>query len=320
MKIKNSLLLAGFLMVTSILAEEKYDTTIAGKDRIIHEKIFEEGNLVESTYYLLLPGFSPDLPIEQLKKYRHGIRERFGKNGILKFRSYWDHGKRVGNDTTWHDNGKVYFITTYDDSDRINGTITRFDSVGRIENETSYSHGKLDGKDIEYYPDGKKKREIAYSNGEKQGWCMIWYEGGILRDSTLYENGFRGENFEYYKSGKLRLHSYALNIPKPYNGGTYTDHFALVLDSYDPQGKLVSQVRSGEGFIQDFEEDGTYKGIVTYTISHSKDNPSIIFDNLTTIDKDKLIETKDPRYPPKEIPKSQQLPFDISKYGKLLTK
>jgi hypothetical protein len=105
-----------------------------------------------------------------------------------------------------------------------------------------------------------------------------------------------------------------------YEGKQYSQHIDMLVDAYDPQGQLVGQVRNGDGFIQDFSGDGQYRGIETYQFKNRDQDVSQYYDDITKIGKERLVAAKDPRYPPKEMPKSERLPFDTVKYGRITPK
>ena len=88
----------------------------------------------------------------------------------------------------------------------------------------------------------------------------------------------------------------------------------MLEDSYTMEGKLVSQVRNGNGYTHFYDYDGNYTSLMPY----KNGKPAKLVSFLSEISKEKLIKSKDPRYPPKEIPKKKQLLFDVKKYGKLL--
>jgi antitoxin component YwqK of YwqJK toxin-antitoxin module len=286
------------------------DTLVnADGDSIALYNIYDDGVLLSSTSYLLSPGFSLDLSVSERDRYRHGTSTYFYKNGTIRRRSHWRDGKAIANDTVWHRNGRIRFITTHDTANQRHGLLKFYDKDGNLEEEKTYVHGKLSGPSRRYYPSGKKRREGSFEDDEKSGWWRTWYKSGVLRDSIRYVDDHDVDIYRYFENGKLYMRAYAQWTPRDRG---IMQMRRLLVDTYSPEGNLVSQLRNGNGYYHVYEEDGTYKGIMSI-----KDGlPAQFQDEYSSVTgKDDLVATSDPRYPPKEIPKKQRLPFDVKKYG-----
>ena len=263
------------------------------------------------------PTYSPtDSYVSFLSKHYHGAQEYFHSNGELSSRIHYYKGKKISSDTCWHENGSILFINTYNKNGKLHGSMKSYDEKGNVKVINNYLDGRLQGKYTEYFSDGKKNKEGVYKNGinhsTKNGWWCEWFEDGTLKDSTLYNNDYIKESFIYYKNGQLSTHTWVLTIKS--DTLPNDEHLIMLEDSYTIEGKLVSQVRNGNGYTHFYDYDGNYTSLMPY----KNGKPAKLVSFLSEISKEKLIKSKDPRYPPKEIPKKKQLPFDVKKYGKLL--
>lgn len=301
-----------FLAITA-KTERFYDTLQTDIGTIIVEKLsIFEGEISSTRNYLVSEGFSIDLPFKERWKYLHGFTEEYYRNGKLSSRTHYNKGKIISPDTCWHKNGAISIINTYNENNNMHGTIKYYNDNGTFGGEKKCFDGKDEGPFILLYNNGNKKQQGNYQNDTKHGWWRNWFEDGTLKDSTLYNNDYIKESFIYFKNGQLSTHTWVLTIES--DSLANDEHFLMLEDSYTMDGKLVSQVRNGNGYTHFFDWDGNYTSLMNY----KNGMPENLVSFLSEIPKEKLIETKDPRYPPKEIPKKRRLSFDVKKYGKLL--
>ena len=73
---------------------------------------------------------------------RHGLGEAWYKNGTLRYRDNWEHGKLHGLCEGWHDNGTLVYRANYDHGER-HGLCEWWYSDGKLEYRQNYDHGKL---------------------------------------------------------------------------------------------------------------------------------------------------------------------------------
>jgi antitoxin component YwqK of YwqJK toxin-antitoxin module len=291
---------------------KQIDTSVTEtRDSVVVVKHIQDGIVRSSRSYMLSSGFSINLPILKRFEYLHGTTEEFYKSGATSHRSHWKKGRIVGNDTAWHENGTLYFITTYDTSNERHGVIKYYNEHGSVDEEATYKHGQLHGKFSRYYSSGGKKEDGKYYNDKKQGWWRTWYKSGVLKDSVYYDAGFETDIYRYYKNGELYMKSHG-HWAKDSRGDPQFRW--MLVDIYTSDGKLVSQVRNGNGHWHVYDEEGSYEGLVPV-----KDGlPRYVLADISLIRKEDLIKSADPRYPPKKIPQKKRAPFDIEKYNTII--
>jgi len=75
---------------------------------------------------------------------------------------------------------------------------------GKIETESFYANGKLNGKSITYYENGNLKYEENYKNSKLDGLIKTYFEDGTIRTEIYYKNGeLDGLAKEYYGNGQV---------------------------------------------------------------------------------------------------------------------
>lgn len=315
----NIIIVALIIFQTNVLGQAKsyFDTIFIENDTIIKEKKFKNNKLTCVRNFIKFPTYKEDYSFsdyKEMKKYFHGTYERYYDNGNLQCRSYYCKGKITKPDTTWHENGIISHIHIYNSNGNLEGRFSYFNDKKEIEMIKNYRDGKEYGGWIEYYTSEQREKQGLYQNGKKQGWWCKWFKDGTLKDSTFYNDGWIKESFIYYKNGKISTHTWVLTIES--DTLPNDEHLLMLEDSYTIDGKLVSQVRNGNGYTHFFDLDGNYTSLMPY----KNGKPAKLVSFLSEISKEKLIETKDPRYPPKKILKKKRFPFDVKKYGKLCVK
>ena len=77
---------------------------------------------------------------------------------------------------------------------------------GKIETESFYANGKLNGKSITYYENGNLKYEENYKNSKLDGLIKTYFEDGTIRTEIYYKNGeLDGLATEYYENGQVYI-------------------------------------------------------------------------------------------------------------------
>ena len=77
---------------------------------------------------------------------------------------------------------------------------------GKIETESFYANGKLNGKSITYYENGNLKYEENYKNSKLDGLIKTYFEDGTIRTEIYYKNGeLDGPATEYYENGQVYI-------------------------------------------------------------------------------------------------------------------
>ena len=133
--------------------------------------------------FLLLTGCdSPSLLGKKVeKKYYTGgaLLSEFiwsdstGRNGTLKHYGFEGHQISTVNIT----NGVKH------------GIETKFDSKGRVIQQTPYNNGRINGIDKAFYPNGDRMLTFTYRNGIKDGYAYSYYPDGKVCKKAVYRRG-----------------------------------------------------------------------------------------------------------------------------------
>lgn len=108
----------------------------------------------------------------------------------------------------------------------------------------------------EYYKNNKIKLSGKSSRVDPpwfEGACVSYYPSGKKKDLVNYKGGIReGDNYEFFKNGKLYVHKKVLSIEKANQGNVMTDD-VLILDCADSTGKVIAT--DGNGYYIGYDDD-----------------------------------------------------------------
>ena len=136
------------------------------------------------------------------QEVKHGLYQRFGRNGKLDLTGQYEEGERIGEWEYFHANGETSAKGSYKNGVR-EGVWQSWDEKGKLDEEKFYVAGNLEGE----YKEWKNKKLIQsgqYKADEMNGeWTRYW-ENGKVDEKGTYENGNKvGEWNYYFKSGQL---------------------------------------------------------------------------------------------------------------------
>ncbi len=157
-----------------------------------------------------------------------GDYDSYYRGGAHEVHGQYVDGKKQGEWTNWHENGKVMKVETYLNG-QLNGKITQYRDDKTLERETEYkankregtwnyydetgknllkrevyADGKPNGTWIENYPNGKPKSKTSYLNGELDGTQEEYYDNGKRSIVRNFKNGvLHGKYYEWAKTGSL---------------------------------------------------------------------------------------------------------------------
>ncbi len=202
-------------------------------------------------------------------------------------------------DTTFYKNGKIKKIEDFDNNGKEHGKRLAFLENGQKVVEIDFKHGEYHGLIQGWHSNGNRKYLSHNNNGIQYGWSTHWDSLCFPSDSTMYANDKMEERYLFYNGSRIvRKHEYFF-----YNDGK---RLLVMEDTYSKNGKLISQIRNGNGFSFKVGENDTYSGIEVY-----KDGKSDYKNFIST-------ENRNPRHKRKPIPKNKIVPWDVEKYGKLI--
>lgn len=151
-----------------------------------------------------------------------GIQEEYYENGQLRkkglYSKYYsellkqNQSVRTGEWKSYHENGKLWIVSNYNDKGQFIGEHKVYHSNGQIAEEgiyELYDSGHVTGKAgmwKYYHENGQVKSIENYSKpGRKEGEVEEFYENGKIKSVAKYEDGKRISFREYYESGQLSL-------------------------------------------------------------------------------------------------------------------
>ncbi len=200
-------------------------------------------------------------------------------------------------DTTYFDNGQLRKITDYEGSANNHGYKKTWYKNGQQRMISYFKDGERDSSSTRWFKNGQIKDYSFIRNKKQNDWVMHWDSTGLIQDSSSYNNGNMVESFAYYwGTTQLRARYY-------YGYDKKTDkELIIMMDSYDKEGRMISQIRNGKGnFV---------------VVEHYKHKPCESHKKYA-----KGILTLESYHRPKDKPdcspmkKTDVLPWDVGKYG-----
>ncbi|MEZ4374853.1 MAG: hypothetical protein R3B07_28830 [Polyangiaceae bacterium] len=134
---------------------------------------------------------------------KHGIWTRVRTSvRSIKTETRYDHGRIVGDEVGYYEDGTVEHRVPHDGSGKFHGVAKYFREDGKLSHETQYSRGnKVRTK--HFYPDGKLLRDTVYLPGGRAQVKLYYDTGQVQLEYTLDARGEYTERREYDRSGKL---------------------------------------------------------------------------------------------------------------------
>jgi hypothetical protein len=97
-------------------------------------------------------------------------------------------GKMEGIGTSYHDNGKRFFVINYKNGEA-NGPMFMYTSDGLLGLEGQNRNGKEHGKHTSFFKDGKRQAVQTYREGVLHGRTTFWNPSGSKRAEYIYSRG-----------------------------------------------------------------------------------------------------------------------------------
>lgn len=164
-----------------------------------------------------------------------------------------------GNYKEWHANGalkiKAFVIKGIPDIDISGQNSWLFEGKNEAFNEDgemiacfNYVNGSLEGESFLFHPKGKLKQKTPYKNSLIHGTLEAYDISGNLVQKTSYEMGEKtGASYKYWRKNKVcSEEKFEKGI---LNSGIY----------FDPLGKIIGQVKNGQGQSVIFNEDLSFE-------------------------------------------------------------
>lgn len=109
-------------------------------------------------------------------------------NGITTFEATYAAGQKHGLLRLWREDGRLDTESHWENGN-LEGRITDYFPNGRKYLEATYRQQTPDGVMTEWFENGNKKSELHYIKGALNGWVREWSENGELISEKKYLNG-----------------------------------------------------------------------------------------------------------------------------------
>jgi antitoxin component YwqK of YwqJK toxin-antitoxin module len=135
--------------------------------------------------------------------YRDGNRGDVSEKGIPR-------NGREGKWLIYYKNGKIEQESFWSKG-LLNGMYKSFNDSGILIEAVNYKNGKEDGIRKEYFDSGKLKEETTFKNGKKHGPAKSYFENGKIEASVNYDttslatNQLIGNCYQYKQDGTLEF-------------------------------------------------------------------------------------------------------------------
>lgn len=186
----------------------------------------------------------------------HGIYREWFPNGQLKLEAYVIEGI-----ADIHELAQATWV--------FEGESKAWDDEGHLVAEFFYEKGLLHTSSRYYFPDGKLHKIIPYDQGEIHGVAQAFNEQGELVEEISYVRGEKqGDALSYWNLKELRSKE------------TYERDTLQNAVYYDASGRLVAEVKDGQGKAAQFKEKTLYQ-LTCYTNGVPEGDVQIFYPNGT---------------------------------------
>ena len=170
-------------------------------------------------------------------------------NGRLRVADQLVNGQLHGVSKSWHENGQLAREERFVQG-KTHGPRQGWHPDGELAVRKPFAHGTpVDTHKVWWDNGNLKKLTVFDSSGRNDGPKVTWQEDGTTIDSTFYVDGKYVSEHLYWPNGKLK--SYTLRgEPGKIKEATF----------HNPKGKLVAEIKDGEGEAVDFRDDGKIVG------------------------------------------------------------
>ncbi|MFT5777646.1 MAG: antitoxin component YwqK of YwqJK toxin-antitoxin module [Crocinitomicaceae bacterium] len=148
--------------------------------------------------------------IKEINKYKDdeldGETLVYYENGALKLSVEVENGNRNGATKEYTKSGAMSDFSTYEDGE-LAGVSRSFHSVGEESKnyEVEYVKGKINGTIKRYFSDGKIWEELGYKDDLRQGlWKYYFYSGNLSVEREYLDGVETGSYKSYYDNGELQ--------------------------------------------------------------------------------------------------------------------
>ncbi len=239
------------LPLTSIhlIDRNGFAETISSKDRITqfqnidflkpqpYQKVLlvygrdSKGNIrsVATTYY---PNGNPKQFIEILNGRANGIYSEWHENGVSSLSSHL-----IG--------GMPDLTPAAEKSWVFHGISCAWDEDGNLKAEISYDQGALNGISTYYHACGQIWKRIPFEKGQINGKVEVFKRSGELLLQISYQQGRKdGKAIRYWSCDRIASEE------------EYCQNNLIDAQYFDPQGRMVAEVKNGYGYRAIFAKNG----------------------------------------------------------------
>jgi antitoxin component YwqK of YwqJK toxin-antitoxin module len=170
-------------LCTSYYSQDKLKYEVPCKDGLFHGtyreynragnlwvvKHYVDGVVEDTTRYYYARSGELLKEVAMLHDKKQGQSVEYAEDGSRKRVQHFEQDRRVGEELTYHPDGKtIEELKTYRDH-QLNGPYRRQDETGQVLLEGTYQAGEPAGTWVHFYPDGNPKAHFTFEAGEKAG-------------------------------------------------------------------------------------------------------------------------------------------------------
>ena len=159
---------------------------------------------------------------------------------LLSFMTMISLSFSMSKDTIYYQSGEVNFIISLNEKGEKHGKGTKFYKDGKDKCHNNYLHDKKHGLQTCLHPNGNKSDSVTYEQGFAKGWWKKWDENGNPKVEHFYKHQKVLENKYYFKNSNLLKQKIRYEFINDKS-------FKVMLNSYNKNGKIISQIRNGSG-------------------------------------------------------------------------
>lgn len=184
---------------------------------------------------------------------REGVWVFYHETGDTSRVTAYNDGSPTGKTTEWHDNGHLFFKSSFDENGKMNGPTFIYNRHGLLTRKLTLKAGVPVDTGYYYYPSGEWSSKIPMGEGKANGTATYYHENGEISSSITFKDDKRHGEAVFYHPGKV------IDARVQYKDGQR--HGAYT--SFHPNGQLAGKGEYLEGVKSGLWKSYDATGILT---------------------------------------------------------